>query len=215
MPGPPDFVDEQLWVHVEGIDGKCYLGYNPHTFFGRIGVWGADGRTFIISKGEVREASDAACSWIAGYLTGNEPEPENLFGESIHDAGEDDARWSRWDDAVAMFRQTGSWPHEPWRELHGFPTETRLPDFVWTVRGDEVWTWSGRDWVRADPQPPRRAGLLVGSVCEARGHCSLEMVTTIHVLCFDCGSVTETVPEGVTSEEWERAQYGYLPERLP
>ncbi len=214
MTGPPDFVDEQLWVCVEGIEGKCYLGFNPHTFFGRIGVWCADGGTLMISKTEVREASDAALSWIAGYLIGNEPEPEDLFGASIHDAPEDDARWARWRDAVAIFRETGSWPHEPWRELHEFPNGTRLPEFVWTVRGDEVWTWNGRDWVLADPPPPRRFGLLDGSVCSARGRCDLEMVSTIHSLCFDCGWVTETIPDGVSSEEWERAQYGYLPEPL-
>jgi hypothetical protein len=150
------------------------------------------GGRIAFSKSEIVEASEAAEARVDGFLAGNEPDPEDLFGAGIHDAEDTDPRWERWRDAVSQFRETGYWPHDPWYDPLPFPPGTRLSAFVWTLRGDEVWTWAGASWVRADPQPARRFRLLVGTVCDQRGQHKLTAVTTIHLVCDDCGITSET-----------------------
>lgn len=212
MPARPPELDERQWVVVQGFDGRCYIIGNSHTFTGRMTCWSeATGQTFSFSKNEVLDASETSRAWIDGFLAGNEPTPVDMFGVGIYDADDSDPRWSRWQDAVRQFRATGSWPHEPWHDLTPFPPGTRLPAFVWTLRGDEVWTWDGASWVRAEPQPERRFHLLLGTVCDQRGHCDLAVVTSVHTVCDDCGSTTEGVPADISSEEWERVRHTYQP----
>lgn len=74
-----------------------------------------------------------------------------------------------------------------------------------------MWTWADDGWIRADPQPDRTSGLLTGTVCVERGHCDMRMVSTVHSVCDDCGDTSQSIPEGFTHEEWERAQYDYRP----
>ena len=172
----------------------------------------ATGQTLSFSKSEVLDASDVSRAWIDGFLAGNEPQPDEMFGAGIYDADESDPRWRRWRDAVRQFRATGFWAHGPWHDLIPFPRGARLPEFVWTLRGDEVWTWDSVSWVRAEPQPERHTQLLLDTVCEQRGHHDVTAVTSAHAVCDDCGHTTETVPADISSEDWERVRHTYRPQ---
>lgn len=208
-------VDERLWIRTSGCDSRDFLVGNSHTFPGRMSAYcPTDGVHYSVSLSEIEDMSPDAVHWVAGFLVGNQPRPEDLFGPGIHDAHDSDPHWRRWTEAVEQFRRTGTWPHAGWSYLIPFPPGTTLPPFVWTHRGDEVWTWHGDAWVRADPQPAFRSGLLEGTVCFQRGHCGMTLVTTAHSVCDDCGATVGTVPDGLTREEWEAAQYTYEPTSL-
>ena len=205
-------IDETLWIRVDACDSHDYLVGNSHTFPGRMSAYcPTDGIHYSVSLSEIEEMSPEARRWVAGFLAGNEPRPEDMFGPAIHDAYDSDPRWRRWRDAIAEFRNSGSWPHADWGHLIPFPPGTSLPPLVWTIRGDEVWTWADDEWIRADPQPDRTSGFLSGTVCAERGHCELTMVSTVHAICEGCGETSQVIPEGLTREEWERAQYDYRP----
>jgi hypothetical protein len=211
-PARPPEADERRWVVVQGFDGRCYVIGNCHTFRGRMACWSeSTGQTFAFSQSEVLDASDMSRAWIDGFLAGNEPQPEEMFGIGIYDADDSDPRWSRWRDAVRQFRATGHWPHGPWHDVMPFPPSTRLSAFVWTLRGDEVWTWDGASWIRAEPPPERHFRSLRGTVCDQRGHHDLTAVTSVHSVCDDCGYTVETVPADISSEEWERVRRTYRP----
>ena len=208
-------VDERLWIRTSNCDDRDYLVGNSHTFPGRMyGYCPTQDIGFSVSLSEIDEMSSASASWVAGFLAGNEPRPEDMFGPGVHDAYDSEPRLERWRRALDEFRASGEWPHARWEHLVPFPPGTKLPPFVWTLRGDEVWTWNGDDWVKADPQPRRQFRLLEGTVCFRRGHCDATGVTTVHVVCDDCGDTTQCIPDGFTAEEWERAQYVYQPAPL-
>jgi putative hemolysin len=81
-------------------------------------------------------------------------------------------------------------------------------------RPEETWTWREGAWRRADPQPEHDGYALKGTACLERGHCELRGLRRCTLVCEDCGSTTHVVPDGYTFEEWERAQYEYLPRPL-
>jgi hypothetical protein len=119
MAAPPD-LDRSLWFEPGCCsEGRHYLHYNPHTFFGRMGAYcEAHDRAFVVSLSEIERASDEARYWIRGFLAGNEPPPPlDSEGFTIDELG--DARWDGWREAVEQFRRTGAWPR-------GAPTG--LPD---------------------------------------------------------------------------------------
>ena len=210
-----DEVDEQLWIRTSGCDGRYYLMANGHTFSGRISAYCPTRDSgFSVSLPEIEEMSPESARWVAGFLAGNEPDPEEMFGPGIHDADDADPRWERWRLAVADFRVTGKWPHAGWHYPIPFPSGLDLPAFVWTLRGDEVWAWAGSTWVKPIPSPPAGFHLLEGTVCFDRGHCRMTVVTDVHAVCDDCGHTSETIPGGLTAEEWQRAQYEYRPRPL-
>ena len=205
-------LDKDLWIRTSGCDGRDYLVGNCHTFRGRMGAYCPDRDVgYSVSISEIEDMSPEAARWVAGFLSGNEPSPEDMFGPGIHDAHDSDPRWERWRAALADFRATGEWPHAGWTHLIPFPPGIALPQFVWALRGDEVWTWDGNAWVRAFPQPARRHGLLEGTVCFERGHCNSTVLTSVHFVCDDCGSTDQLVPKDFSLEDWERAQYEYRP----
>ena len=210
-------LDPVLWIEVQNgnVRGRCYLSYNCHTFRGRMGAWSEDlGVDLCVSKSEVINASREARYWIAGFLTASEPAASEMFGPAMFEAGDDDPRWQRWRAACAEFRETGSWLHSPWTEPLPFPAGTQLSVTPWVLRGDEIWIWNGQAWARADPQPPRQFLLLKNTICFERGHCDMQTVTTVHAVCIDCGSTSESVPGEFTPEEWERRRHAYEPEPL-
>jgi hypothetical protein len=111
----PGDVDPKLWVEVDGVDGRCYLSYNCHTFPGRMGAWSETlSRDLCVSKSQVTAASEEAKYWMDGFLTGTQPRAVDMFGLAIHDAEDSDPRWERWRAAIADFRRTGVWPHGRW-----------------------------------------------------------------------------------------------------
>ncbi len=182
---------------------RAYLTYNPHTHLGHMGAWFPQlGRFLSINKNDIAELSPEAEAWMAGFLAGSEPGPQEMFGPGITEVGDADPRMQRWREALADFRRTGWWPHAAWVDVVPFPPGTRLPQFVWVRRGDEIWAWDGVSWAKADPQPALTSGRLKGSVCSERRHCDLHQVTTVHLVCIDCGETLVIVPEGFTEETW-------------
>src|SRR5436190_16859583 len=100
MSPAPDHLDRALWVETNAVPGRCYLVFNPHTFTGLFGVWSEERDEYLsLSKSELTDASSGAQYWIAGYLAGAEPDPDEMFGAAMHDAIDDDPRWQRWRDA--------------------------------------------------------------------------------------------------------------------
>jgi len=59
--------------------------------------------------GEIEEMSAEAEIWISGYLAGNEPSGEEMYGEEWFEFADVDPRVERWRRAIALFRQTGVW----------------------------------------------------------------------------------------------------------
>jgi len=180
-------------VKLEGSEGRLFLGYNPHVLRGCMGAWSErHGYYVTFTKDEVTDASELARAWIAGFLSGNEPDPEEMFGDRIYLLDVDDPKWQRWHEALADFRESGVWTWGRWITLTPFPEGTSLPDFVWTRRGGEVWTWSGDRWAAADPQPELvEAEFLPGSVCADRGEHNDSMTDPHHDVCIDCGRTSE------------------------
>ena len=204
-------MDEDLWIRTPACEERDYLVGNSHTFPGRMaGYCPMRGIGFSVSLDEIEEMSPEAARWIEGFLAGNEPDPDEMFGPGIHDADQSDPRWQRWRHAVAEFRSTGRWRPTRWGHMIPFPMGMTLPPFVWALRGDEIWTWREGLWRRANPQPEHHDGGLKGTVCFERGDCELSALTTVHLVYEDCGSTTHVVPDGYTFEEWERAQYEYV-----
>jgi hypothetical protein len=105
-------VDEALWFvspcRASGGNDRHFLVANPHTHRGRMSAWCRTGkRAFAVSKGEMLECSDAARVWIAGFLTGNEPEPPtNADGDALHP---DEPAMIRWYREIELFHETGVW----------------------------------------------------------------------------------------------------------
>jgi hypothetical protein len=67
------------------------------------------GRDVCVSLGEIRTMSDESALWAAGFLAGNEPSGEAVFGDAW-DAVPGDARETEWRRAAFDFRCTGEWP---------------------------------------------------------------------------------------------------------
>lgn len=185
---------EGLWVETDGF-GRCRLDGNAHTFPGRIGAWSETLETSVtISKSDVREASPEAWAWIDGFLAGNEPEFHEFAGIGALDDEpiEQDPAWQRYEHALTEFRSTGSMPF-PLNRRPTLPPPPELSPEPWAAAGGEVLAWNGNAWVPLDPQPRIKFALLVGTVCEARGHHVVEMVGDQHLFCSDCGEITEGV----------------------
>lgn len=206
-------VDERLWIRTAACDDADFLCGNGHSFRGRMAAYCLrDKRGFSVSLSEITEMSPEARYWITGFLHGNEPAPEDMFGPGIHDANDDDPRWTRWRTAVDEFVSTGEWRQPNWRRPRPFPSGTQLPSYVWTRRIDGIWHWQDGGWALADPQPELVGGMLAGTVCAERGRCDLTAVTPMHSVCDDCGDSDDgTVPAEFTSEDWERARWTYVP----
>lgn len=103
----PDF-DPALWFMHLGCTGKHYLLGNPHTVPGRLWAWCPHERcTHFLSRADIGRMSAASKHWVAGYLSGAEPDPP---------AGEDgppdfgSPEYRRWQAQVRRFHKTGAWP---------------------------------------------------------------------------------------------------------
>lgn len=199
--------EKSLSIRLAGSESVWLIDGNAHTHQGRMrAVDRETGDAIFFSLSQVTEATDSAKAWMAGFLAGSEPTAVDMFGVGILDAEDDDPRWDRWRSALADYRRTGDWPHEPWDHLLPIPDDVNLPAYVWTVRGDEVWQWDGGSWVLADPQPLRTFRLLEVTICIERGAHSMVVASTDHLICEDCGHVTHILPDDMTDEGDERRQ---------
>jgi hypothetical protein len=207
-------VTTSLWIRLAGRDAVWLIDGNPHTHQGRMrAVDPETGDTIFFSLSEVIDASDVARAWIDGFLAGSEPSATSMFGVGILDDDEG-PRWGRWRAAIADYRRTGEWPHEPWAHLLPLPDGADVPPHVWTVRGDEVWRWIDGEWTLADPQPARSSTPLAGTLCQDRAAHSMVVASTAHLVCEDCGRVMQFLPEEMTAEQFEREQYTYGPKLI-
>jgi hypothetical protein len=106
----PSHIDRKLWVIVPGCcdNKRHYLGYNPHTFHGRISVWcPLLNRWTNISKMNISRQSEQSRYWIAGYLNGNEPEcPLGADGLPVEMDSDEFLLWKR---SIYLFTTTGYW----------------------------------------------------------------------------------------------------------
>jgi hypothetical protein len=128
--------ENSLGIRIADSSAVWLIDGNPHTHQGRMSAVDPDtGDSICFSLSEVTDATDLASAWIAGLLAGSEPAPVAMFGVGIFDAEDDDARWDRWRSALADYRRTADWPHEPWEHLLPIPDGIDLPPYVWTVPG--------------------------------------------------------------------------------
>jgi hypothetical protein len=204
--------DASLWIVTTRSGPRGFIVGNCHTHQGRMAAtFPDDGSSRCVSKGEVLEASDAAWQWIDGFLSGSEPTASDMYGPGVFDLPDDHPKLQHWRDAVTEYRQTGSWPYAHWHpRLVPLPTDGLVPSSVWTLRGAEVWAWTGSRWVPADPQPDHRSGWLTASLCRERGRCSGAVVSDVHTVCRDCGRTTFSIPDDLTWGEWAEVEATYV-----
>jgi hypothetical protein len=192
----PDF-DEDRWVTTKGSDERLFLGYNPYTHIGRIGVWVPSlGHGTRISLSDVTDASPLARAWLDGFLAGSGPDPEVMFGDGIYDLPDDHPPWKRWREALHEFRHTGDWEAGRWVEVTAIEGDVDLVQPAWVRRGPEIWVWTGTAWAEAEPQPAWSWAFLTGSICEIRQtHSEDEVgIDDRHTQCGDCGRIFEREP---------------------
>ncbi len=105
-------IDPELWIEVEGFDGRCYLIGNGHTFPGRMLLWSESQQvTANVSKDAITGSSEASRRWIDGFLAGNEPSLADFLhidGATAAELPDDDPRVVRWREALYVFRDQGS-----------------------------------------------------------------------------------------------------------
>lgn len=212
--GLPKDVDPRLWVRVDGIEGRCFLLGNNHTFRGRICAYSESDRTaFGISKCQIVEQSDEAGYWIEGFLNGAEPRGEDMFGPRFLD--DEDGLRERWWKALELFHESGSWPpYGDWELPLAFPPDLELPVTPWCRRVDEIWIWSSNRWALLEPQPPNPLWYSpAGSTCDEEGH-DCACLTDCHSVCLRCGDTDEIVPDHFTNlSDWKAVRSLYLPKR--
>lgn len=208
--GLPGGIDPRLWVVVTGVDGRCYLSGNAHTFRGRIQAWSQDlERSLTVSKHEISDSSVEARYWVEGFLAGNEPEGSLMFGPSFWE-GEEDLT-ERWLTALEDFRASGAWKYGDWDLPLPFPSELDLPATPWLLRADEIWVWPSHAWVRMDPQPTDPPCYLPpGAPCGREGH-DMTALTDCHLVCLKCGRTDATSPDDVSFEDWAFVKFTYRP----
>jgi hypothetical protein len=72
----PRDIDERLWIE-RGCPGRDFLFGNCHTFAGRMAAYcPPTAKDVCVSIDEIRAMSDEATLWVAGFLAGNESDPE-------------------------------------------------------------------------------------------------------------------------------------------
>lgn len=102
---PPE-IDERLWFE-STCGGRDFLVGNGHTFVGRMAAWCPEKKVgYNVSLGEMGAMSDECRYWIAGFLTGNEP--DYPYSED-DDRDVDEVDMTAWEAALSRFRRTGLW----------------------------------------------------------------------------------------------------------
>jgi hypothetical protein len=106
-----EVVDRRRWIRTVGCAKPDYLLGNSFTFPGRMYAFCPhEAQGFSVSLSEIAEMSSEAASWIDGFLAGNGPDGQEMFGAEFHDFADDDPRVERWREAIRAFRRSGEWP---------------------------------------------------------------------------------------------------------
>lgn len=83
---------------------------NCHSHPGRFSVlWENDGQTRATSLYQLSKVSEPAELWIAGFLAGHEPGPEQIFGADAFDHI-DQEQFDLWQSVNREFQTTGKQP---------------------------------------------------------------------------------------------------------
>lgn len=190
-----DWKPEDLWVEVKGLEGRCLLIGNSHTFPGGIAAFSVHlDRGLTIYKNQVVNASASARCWIEGFLAGNEPTFAEYLGVAPWSEPEiDDPSYARWNAFLSDFHVTGTSPFLNPRPTLAVPPGVAAEPVPWVHAGGEVWVWDGSGWAVPSVQPKLHGEFLVGSLCLSRGYHSDDETRAAPNLdiCSDCGNTTE------------------------
>jgi hypothetical protein len=188
--------NNERWVQIDGL-GRVRLDGNAHTFPGRIAGWSERlGKGVTVSRSEIGAATPDVWTWIDGFLSGNEPEFHEFLGIEPNEAMEiddEDEAWKRYDHFLETFRSTGSLPF-PLGPAPRMPPPAGITAVPWALAGGQVLRWDGSRWLPQQPQPELHFGLIVGTVCDERGHCDIGEGDDNYAACRDCGSLTVLAP---------------------
>lgn len=191
----PNEIDEELWVRVKGVEGRCFIRGNGHTHLGRFSVWSDSlGCGLSASKDEILECSEASRWWVEGFLNGNEPSFYGYYGrdENEIDVHDDDPRWERLRRARERFRSDGAIGECALRPpiVIGTLLVARLPPVWW---GGQETTWLRDDdggWVLAG-EDVNESTFKRGRACELAARCNDWIVEVAQALwiCPECGQL--------------------------
>jgi hypothetical protein len=144
--------------------------------------------TFAVAKYEITEMSPASAIWIRGFLAGNEPEPDDMFGPPTS-GDHDDVRLDRWQAAIDHFRMTGHWWPQPWFPLPDLSTLGLRSLQPYAVLGDERWIWGPGGWALDHVVADGHFSTLKVTECDTRGRHSMVAISEDRVMCDTCGLV--------------------------
>ena len=83
---------------------------NCHTHPGRFSVlWDNDGQTHATSLYQLSRVSEPADLWIAGFLAGQEPDPQQVFEEDVSEDMSQE-QFNEWQAVNREFQTTGKQP---------------------------------------------------------------------------------------------------------
>jgi hypothetical protein len=95
-----------LWVIAHNGERGILHG-NPHTHRGRFSVlWESTGQTHPTSLSDLAEMSAESQAWLAGFISGNEPDVYDVLGLD-DDADPTDEQYHIWRHKLAEFRESG------------------------------------------------------------------------------------------------------------
>jgi hypothetical protein len=195
------FPDDRFWVRLVGEWTpdpaiRWRINGNANTHRGRLHVCAIDQDLHrTVNLADIAEASPDAQLWLAGFLNGQQIGLFEFMGRSVelYDAfsDEDVERWRRWN---AEFSELGYEPSVVAMMPPPLPDLNDLRDpRPWVYVADQYRIWLDGQWVVPDPQPipisGRRGWAWPGTLCEGRGHHSLEQLDTVSI-CEDCHEVT-------------------------
>jgi hypothetical protein len=193
----PEDLDLELWVKVEGHEGRSYLLGNAHSHRGRIWAWNhALGFASSISTYQVLDASDGARRWMDGFLCGNEPSLSQFLGARVgDDVPDNEATLNRYWAAMKRFRTDGTLDFLYLRPMHNPASGAPVPVKLWARAGAGIVEWNGERWAWPSDPPEVQGRFLVGSLCHERDAHASSPQGAHHWICSDCGMCEEIGPD--------------------
>jgi hypothetical protein len=98
---------DELWVIAHNGERGILHG-NPHTHRGRFSVlWESTGQTHATSLSDLADMSAESRDWLAGFMSGNEPDVYEVLGLD-DDVDPTDEQYEVWRRKLVEFRDSGS-----------------------------------------------------------------------------------------------------------
>ena len=189
----PAGIDPRLWIRTN-VGCLDYLYDAARTRPGRMEAYCPDEhQSYAVCKHEILAMSEESAMWVDGFLAGNAPPIDVMFGPSIYgeDVDFDDPRWGRWRRAIASFRADGRWLPKPWFDLPDLPSDMSFAVAPCALIADEYWMWEHGHWQQQPPPPLIPGHLLVDTICYQRRHHDTDYESPVGdvVTCHDCGLI--------------------------